>query len=152
MRTAMSSIFRSWIQLLPGVQQWNEQHAMVHVVLHGDYIFFLNAGRLLRYQSIKLSWRKFLYVSVFIFTPSGTLNGPTSSLPIIQAQNMTPPPPYCMSSHSWCFAAAIYKSTSAPAIWSIECCSAFICRKNSLEVCLDILFGQFKSLISVPGG
>ena len=30
---AMSSIFRTWIQLLPGtvpcIQQWNEQHAMV---------------------------------------------------------------------------------------------------------------------------
>ena len=36
-------------------------------------IFFLNAGRLLRYQGIKLSWRKFRYVSAFIFTPSGTL-------------------------------------------------------------------------------
>ena len=58
-------------------------------------IFFLNAGRLLQYQGIKLSWRKFQYVSAFIFTPSVTLSGPTSTLPIIPAQNMTPPPPCC---------------------------------------------------------
>uniref|UniRef100_A0A8C9X1C8 Uncharacterized protein n=1 Tax=Sander lucioperca TaxID=283035 RepID=A0A8C9X1C8_SANLU len=28
-----------------------------------------------------------------IFTPSGTLRGPTSSVPMIPAQSMTPPPP-----------------------------------------------------------
>ena len=88
-------------------------------------IFFLNAGRLLQYQGIKLSWRKFQYVSAFIFTPSGTLKSPkhdtTTTL---------------LSSHSWWFAAALYKPTSAPAIWSIEGCSALICGKNGLEVCL----------------
>ena len=40
-------------------------------------IFFLNAGYLLRYQGVKLSWRKFRYVSAFILTASG--NEPTSS-------------------------------------------------------------------------
>ncbi len=34
-----------------------------------------------------------LYFAEVIFTPSGTLKGPTSSLPMIPAQNMTPPPP-----------------------------------------------------------
>ena len=95
-------------------------------------IFFLNAGRLLRYQGIKLSWRKFQYVSAFIFTPSGTLKSPkhdtTTTL---------------LSSHSWWFAAALYKPTSAQAIWSIEGCSALICGKNGLDVCLDIQFADF---------
>ena len=91
----MSSIFRSWIQLPPGIQQWKEQHAMVRCRACMKIIFFLDAGRLLRDKGIQLSWRKFRYVSAFIFKPSGTLNGPTSSLPITPAQNMTPPPHCC---------------------------------------------------------
>ena len=80
---------------------------------------------------------------------SGTLYRPTSSLPIIPAQNMTQRGSgektlgtrltTLLSSHSWWFAAALYKSTSAPAIWSIEGCSALICEKNGPEVCFDIL-------------
>ena len=95
MRTAMSSIFRSSIQLFPGIQQLVERAACDGAVSCMKIIFFLNGGCLLRSQGIKLSWRKFRYVSAFIFTPSVTLNGPTSSLPIISAQNMRLPPPCC---------------------------------------------------------
>ena len=98
-------------------------------------IFFLNAERLLRYQGKNLFWIKFRYVSAFIFTPSGTLNRPNKLIANY------PSPKYVtttslLSSHSWWFAAALYKPTSAPAIWSIEGCSALICGKNGLEVCL----------------
>ena len=104
-------------------------------------IFFLNAGRLLRYQGIKLSWRKFRYVSAFIFKPSGTLNGPTSSLPIIPAQNMTPPPCCRRTLDS-----LLQPFTSQPLhqpSGQIEDCSALIYGKNGLEVCLDIDFADF---------
>ena len=64
------------------------------VVLHEDYLL-PECWAFAAVPKNKIIWIKFRYVSAFIFTPPGTLNGPTSSLPIILAQNMTPPPPCC---------------------------------------------------------
>ena len=61
------------------------------VVLHEDYLL----PECWAFAAVPRNKRRFRYVSVFIFTPSGTLSGPTSSLPIIPAQNMTLPPPCC---------------------------------------------------------
>ncbi len=59
---------------------------MKMILLRKAQFFFLYHGR-------KWSVRNSIYFAEVIFTPSGTLKGPTSSLPMIPAQNMTPPPP-----------------------------------------------------------
>ncbi len=64
---------------------------MKKILLRKAQFFFLYHGR-------KWSVRNSIYFAEVIFTPSGTLKGPTSSLPMILAQNMTPPPPcWCRS-------------------------------------------------------
>ena len=143
---AMSSIFRSWIQLPPGIQQWKEQHAMVRCRACMKIIFFLDAGRLLRDKGIQLSWRKFRYVSAFIFKPSGTLNGPTSSLPITPAQNMTPPPHCCRLTLDGLlqpFTSQPLHKPSGPLRVALH---------SSVERTAWTSVLTFSSLISVPGG
>ncbi len=54
---------------------------------------FAAEGTVLLFVPWKKVVRNSIYFAKVIFTPSGTLKGPTSSLPMIPAQNMTPPPP-----------------------------------------------------------
>ena len=61
------------------------------VVLHEDYILPGQCWAFAAVPRNKIILKKVsVRYSAFIFTPSGTLNRPTSSLPIIPAQNMTP--------------------------------------------------------------
>ena len=105
----------------------------------------------LRYQGIHVSWRKFRYVSTFIFTPPGTLNEPTSSLPITPAQNMTPPPHCCrltLDGFLQPFTSQPLHQPSGPS--SVALHSSV--KKTTVWKSVVTLFGPFKSLISVPGG
>lgn len=64
---------------------------MKMIFLRNAWFFFLNHGR-------KCCLRNSTYIMEVIFTPSGILKGPTISLPMIPAQNITPPPPcWCRS-------------------------------------------------------
>ena len=65
MRTTMSLMFRSWIQLLPGIQQWNEQHTMVRCLAWRLHLF-PECWALLWYQGIQLSWRKFRFLEYLV--------------------------------------------------------------------------------------
>ena len=96
------------------------------VALHKDYLL-PECWAFAAVPRNTLYWRKFRYVSEFIFTSSGTLSGPTNSLPIIPAQNMTPPPPCCRLT---------LDGLLQPFIANL-CTSHLICEKNGLEVSLD---------------
>ena len=54
-------------------------------------MFLLNA--VFFCHGMKYSFRKSMQTLVVILTLSATLNGPIGSVPMIAAQNITPPPP-----------------------------------------------------------
>ena len=61
--------------------------------------FFRNANFFFWYHEIRCFFRKSMQTLAVILTPSKTLNVSTSSLPMITAQNITPPPLLTSDSH-----------------------------------------------------
>ena len=53
-------------------------------------MFFRNGSFFFLYHRTRCFFRKSMYTLAVILTPSETLNGPNSSLPMIAAQNITP--------------------------------------------------------------
>ena len=56
---------------------------------------FQNAKFFFLYNEIRCSFRQSIYSLEVILAPSESLNDPTSSIPTLAGQNITPPPPCC---------------------------------------------------------
>src|SRR4029434_6122165 len=111
------------------------------ILLRKARFFFLYHGR-------KWSVRNSTYFAEVIFTPSGTLKGPTSSLPMIPAQNMTPATSLLTSQPCWDMV-AIHQPSTTPSIWTIKGCTALIRKQNSLKVSLHVVLSPLQPFLLV---
>ena len=125
--------------------RYSLQREMVHCHAWRWYCYRKHS-LLLLYHGRKWSVRNSTYFAMVIITPSGTLKGPTSSLPMIN-QNMTLPPPcwHCSLIGTW------WPSTT-PSVWIIQGCSALIRKQDSLKINLHGFLSSLQMFLLVSIG